>query len=81
MFKDSSPLAKIFISALVIIASTLFLFIIGALFAIPLFDINFFSNPQVIIPGVVDNINVSKFFQFINSVGFFIVPPIILAWL
>ncbi len=81
MFKDSSPIVQLLITGFVVIASTLAFFIVGALLAIPLFDVNFFSNPTVIVPGAIDNINVSKFFQFINSVGFFIVPPFILAWL
>ncbi len=81
MFKDSPVYTKLLIAGFVIVASTTMVFLLSAIIAIPIFDVNFFSNPEIIAPGKSNNINVSKFFQIFSSIGLFIVPPFVLAWL
>jgi len=81
MFKDSPVYTKLLITGFILVLSTLVFFLLWAVLAIPFFDVNFFSNPNVIVPGELENINISKFFQIVISIGLFIIPPFVLAWL
>jgi len=81
MFKDFSPVSKLIFSLLVVVFSTSLIFILGALLAIPLFDVNYFTNPEVISPGGAGNINLAKYFQLINSIGLFVLPSFIISFL
>ena len=53
--------------------------ILGAILCQIIFGINFFfTSPKIFDPTNIDLINAMKFMQFINAVGTFILPPIIL---
>lgn len=81
-FRDMKPFSQLMFSAFVILASTLGFMIIALIIAFPVFGLDSLMG----IPSL-DEINdpaaikVLKFFQVVQAIGLFIVPPIILAWL
>ncbi len=79
MFKDQSPFVQLVLAGLIVVATSLLLLIIGAIFAIPLFDYNYFTNPGLLGTAFRDNIDVAKYFQVLNSLGMFVIPPFIIA--
>ena len=81
MFRGLSASSKFFFSLFIILISVLVTFIVGAIIAIPLFNVNFFINPEVISPDLSENINISKYFQIVSAIGIFIIPPIVISYL
>lgn len=84
MFKEAfsslSPPAKILFSLFIIFSSFLFTLIVGSILAIPIFGINFFETPEIL--GEITNpdyLPFFKYYQIVQSVGLFIIPPIIAA--
>lgn len=82
IFRDLSPSYKLLFTGFVVVIAFLFTQIIAAILAIPLFGLDQvigmlsgldFSDP--------DSMNILKFFQVFQSIGLFIVPPFIVAWL
>lgn len=82
IFRDLSPSYKLLFTGFVVVIAFLFTQIIAALLAIPLFGLDQvmgmlsgldFSDP--------DSMNLLKFFQIFQSIGLFIIPPLIVAWL
>lgn len=81
-FQGMKPFSQLMFSAFVILVSFLAFLLIAMVLAIPLFGISSMMN----IPTIGDlsdpeSIRVLKYFQVVQSVGLFIVPPVILAWL
>lgn len=81
MFKDLSPASKIFFSLFILVVSGIIIYFLGALLAIPIFHINYFTNPDLISNLSADNIGALRYFQILNSLGLFVIPPFIIAWL
>ncbi len=81
-FRGMKPFSQLMFSIFVIISSFLAFLVISLVVAIPLFGvdsimnlplINDFNNP--------DSIRILKYFQVVQSIGVFIIPPFILGWL
>ncbi|MEN8116983.1 MAG: CPBP family intramembrane glutamic endopeptidase [Bacteroidota bacterium] len=81
-FRDMKPFPQLLFSAFIILASFLVFLILSLGFAIPLFGIDSILNMPSI--GDLDNpgsIAILKYFQVVQAIGLFIIPPIILGWL
>ncbi|MEA3445813.1 MAG: CPBP family intramembrane glutamic endopeptidase [Bacteroidota bacterium] len=79
MFKDLSPVAQLFMVGLIVVATSLVVLIIGAIVAMPLFGFNYFSDPSQLANVFSENMAVAKYFQILNSLGMFVIPPFIIA--
>ena len=82
ILRESKPSAQLLFAALVLITCGFIISALGMAFGWFIFGINFtqieglmqdLSNPH--------NIAILKFFQTVQSIGIFIVPPFIIAWL
>ena len=82
IFSQIHPAGKLILAALVSFTIFILFFIISILVAIPVFKINI-ADLQTIAVDVnnLQNVNILKFFQIIQSLGLFVVPPFIIAWL
>lgn len=81
-FRGMMPFPQLLFSAFVILVSFLAFLLIAMVLAIPLFGISSMMN----IPAIGDlsdpeSIRLLKYFQVVQSIGLFIVPPFVLAWL
>jgi membrane protease YdiL (CAAX protease family) len=81
-FQGMKPFPQLLFSAFVILVSFLAFLLIAMVLAIPLFGISSMMN----IPAIGDlsdpeSIRLLKYFQVVQSIGLFIVPPFVLAWL
>jgi uncharacterized protein len=75
------PFPQLMFSAFIVLISFLLFFLVSLAIAAPLFGIDSIIN----IPGIHDlndpeNIRILKYFQVVQSIGLFIVPPFILGW-
>ncbi len=81
-FQGMKPFPQLMFSAFVIIVSFLAFLLISMLLAIPLFGLDsMMSIPTLNDLSDPESIRILKYFQVIQSIGLFIVPPVILAWL
>lgn len=81
-FQGMKPFPQLMFSAFIILASFLFFLLVSMVIAIPLFGL----DSMMTIPSINDlsdpeSIRVLKYFQVVQSIGLFLVPPFILAWL
>ncbi len=80
LFKDASWGAKLLVSIFIILIGLVIFSVLGLLIAIPLFNIDI-SNLEVVMnvenPG---NIAFMKYFQSITSIGIFVFPPFLIAY-
>lgn len=82
LFYDIPAWNKVFIACFVTLSCFLIFFFIALLLAIPLFNLSYGEVKQYIISGPdLDNITAVKFFQIFQSVGVFIIPSLILAFI
>jgi len=82
LLNELPPLSKLFFVLFIIVASFLFIAIIGALIAIPVFGVNIFINTDILDFGLYpEYVHVVKYFQIIQSLGIFILPPVVAAFL
>lgn len=81
-FRGMRPFPQLLFSSFVIVVSFLAFLVLSLVLAIPIFgldsisnisNLNDLSNPE--------NIILLKYFQVVQSIGLFIVPPFILGWL
>ncbi len=79
-FKDTSPYFQLIFGAFITVIVFFILFVIGIFVAIPLFGIgmNELSSSLQMRP---ENIHIIKFFQSIQSIGVFVIPPFFIALL
>jgi membrane protease YdiL (CAAX protease family) len=81
-FRTMRPLPQLMFSIFVVIVSFLTFMIVSMLIAIPLFGLeSMLSIPSI---GDLDNpesLRILKYFQVVQSIGIFIIPPFILGWL
>ncbi len=82
LFYDIPAWNKVFIAFFVTVSCFLIFFFIALLLAIPLFNLSYGEVKQYIISGPdLSNIVIVKFFQIFQSVGVFIIPSFILAFI
>lgn len=82
LFYDIPAWNKVFIAIFVTLSCFLIFFFIALLLAIPLFNLSYAEVKQYIISGPdLSNIVIVKFFQIFQSVGVFIIPSLILAYI
>ena len=73
---------KIFIAFFITMSCFFIFFIIALLFAVPIFNLSFPEAKQYLISGPdLSNITIIKFFQIFQSVGVFIIPSFLLAYI
>jgi uncharacterized protein len=81
LLQDTSPFAKIMFSAFIVITCFLVTLVAGLLLAIPLFGMGFMelveSLSQISHPAYA---HLLKYFQAVQSIGLFVIPPFILGW-
>jgi uncharacterized protein len=81
-FQEMKPFPQLMFSAFVIIVSFLAFLLISMLLAIPLFGLDsMLGIPTISDLSDPESIRVLKYFQVVQSIGLFIVPPFVLAWL
>lgn len=81
-FRDMKPLPQLLFSAFVILVSFLAFFVLSLIVALPIFGLNSILN----LPTLTDlnnpgTIAILKFFQTVQAIGLFILPPLILGYL
>ncbi len=77
MFRNSTPGLKLTLSALTVVVTALFVFLLGILLAVPLFDLNYFTQSDL--SAVQNSLSVQKYFQIISSLGIFVIPAFLAA--
>lgn len=83
-FKNLSPVVKIFVIICVLIISLIVINIIGFIIAIPVFKIGFFNILNLMTHKDYNNhltVNIFKYLQIWQTIGLFLIPPIILGYL
>lgn len=81
-FRDMKPFSQLMFSAFVILVCFLFFMFISMIAAIPIFGLDSLLNmPSINDLNNPESICLLKFYQVVQSLGLFIVPPFILAWL
>lgn len=82
VFREMKPFSQLMFAIFVVVASFIVFMLISLVVAIPLFG---FDSMMSMAGGVDvfsgENIALLKYFQVVQSIGVFIVPPFILAWL
>jgi membrane protease YdiL (CAAX protease family) len=82
LFYEMPAWNKVFIAFFVTLSCFLIFFFIALILAIPIFDLSYSEVKQYIISGPdLSNIAMAKFFQIFQSVGVFIIPSFILAYI
>lgn len=81
-FRGMKPFPQLMFALFVMVASVLFFLILAMITAIPFFG---FQGMMDSMSGAAinspDTINFLKYFQVVQSIALFVVPPFILAWL
>ncbi|MCF6241578.1 MAG: CPBP family intramembrane metalloprotease [Bacteroidales bacterium] len=80
LFKDASWGAKLLVSIFIILISLVIFSVIGLLVAIPIFNIDISNLAAVMNPGNPENTAFMKYFQSITSIGIFVFPPFLIAY-
>jgi len=80
IFETANPISKLFFTIFIIFSSLLIFLFIGILVAIPIFGINLTGLDQYLNPEIASNIPFLKYFQGIQSVAMFVIPPFAVAF-
>ncbi len=81
-FREMKPFSQLMFSIFVVIASFLAFLVVSLVIAIPLFGVDSIMNMTLIDEmNNPEGIRILKYFQVVQSIGVFIVPPFVLAWL
>lgn len=81
-FHDLKPFSQLFFAAFVVVASILAFFVLSLVVAIPVWGFDTVLHlPAINSETSQSIINLYKFVQVIQAIGFFIVPPFILGYL
>ncbi|MEA3316852.1 MAG: CPBP family intramembrane glutamic endopeptidase [Bacteroidota bacterium] len=82
LLSDSHSSIKIIMSIFIMLTVFLALIILSAIISIPIFNINLSSLQNILAnPLNPDNINILKFFQTIQSIGLFVLPPFLIVYI
>jgi hypothetical protein len=81
-FREMKPFSQLMFSIFVVIASFLAFLVVSLVIAIPFFGLDsMMSIPTMDELNNPESIRILKYFQVVQSIGVFIVPPFILGWL
>lgn len=81
-FRGMKPLSQLMFSIFVIFAGFLAFLVVSLVIAIPLFGLDsVLSIPSINDLNNPESIRFLKYFQVVQSIGVFIIPPFILGWL
>ncbi|WP_167610864.1 CPBP family intramembrane glutamic endopeptidase [Maribellus sediminis] len=81
-FRDMKPFPQLLFSAFVIVVSFLAFLVISFLVALPVFGLDSMLNlPSLADLNDPESIVILKFFQTVQAIGLFILPPLILGYL
>jgi len=80
-FRGMKPFPQLMFALFVMVASVLAFMIVGMLIAMPFFGMNGMMDSISVTASTPESIHFLKYFQVIQSVGLFVVPPFILALL
>ena len=81
-FREMKPFSQLLFSVFVVIVSFLAFLVVSLVIAIPFFGLDsMLSIPTMDELNNPESIRVLKYFQVVQSIGVFIVPPFILGWL
>ncbi len=81
-FRDMRPFQQFMFSIFVVLVSFLVLLVLSLLIAIPLFGINsMLSIPSLDQLNNPESMRILKYFQVVQAIGVFIIPPFILGFL
>lgn len=76
-----SPFSRIIFSLLLTLLSLVVFFLVGILLAIPIFHINLFSNLTILTDySSPITVVLLKYLQIIQSIGLFLIPPMLAAY-
>jgi uncharacterized protein len=78
-FRGMKPFPQLMFSLFVMVSSILVFMILGMIAAIPFFDFSELMTSLSAAGSTPQSINFLKYFQTIQSIGLFVVPPFILA--
>lgn len=78
-FRGMKPFAQLMFALFIMVASVLAFMIVGMIVAIPFFGMNGMMDSISVTASTPESIHFLKYFQVIQSVGLFVVPPFILA--
>ncbi len=80
--RGMKPFSQLMFSAFVILVSFLAFLVVSLIIAVPLFNLeSVLSLPTINDLNNPESIRLMKYFQVVQSIGLFIVPPLVLAWL
>jgi membrane protease YdiL (CAAX protease family) len=81
-FRGMKPFPQLMFSVFIIVVGFLFFLVLSLIVAVPVFGIDSMLNiPNANDVSNPENIQVLKYFQVVQSLGLFIVPPLVLGWL
>ncbi len=82
VLRESKPSVQLLFSAIILITCGLLITALGLAFGRVIYGVNL-SEIELMMQDLSkpENISVLKFFQTIQSIGVFIVPPLIIAWM
>jgi len=80
-FREMKPFSQLMFALFVMVASVLAFMVVGILFALPFVGMNDLMNSLSANADTPESIYFLKYFQVLQSIGLFVVPPIILALL
>jgi len=78
-FRDMKPFGQLMFGIFVMVASVLLFMVVGTILAVPFFGIDGIMNSVSAAASTQESVNFLKYFQVIQSIGLFVVPPFILA--
>lgn len=81
-FSQYSPVSQLFLSLIIVLGSFLLTMFAGSVLAYFIYGINILSATQSVdIYSDTVNVSILKFYQSVYSIGMFIIPPFIFAYL
>lgn len=81
-FRDMKPFSQLMFALFVMVASVLIFLVLAMLVAVPFFGLESLMGSMT--PSGLEtpeNLNFLKYFQVVQSIALFVIPPFILAWL
>lgn len=79
-FHGMKPFAQLMFALFIMVASVLAFMIVGTIIALPFFGMDGIMDSVSITANTPESIHFLKYFQVIQSIGLFVVPPFILAF-
>ena len=81
-FRGMKPFAQLMFSLFVMVASVFIFMVVGMIAVIPIYGLgSLMSSMSETSLNSPEGINLLKYFQVIQSIGLFVVPPFIIGWL